>query len=620
MFYLIAAMLQTSIFWILLIIVSILVFSAGIYFLFSNKNLFEKRNSALLNASQSISELDRCDIANLESVQNSLNMSEFDLLSTAADRIVDDSARIYQGKWISDPHKLFTLDNLLTRSEFTALSVEIPIQIFTLSLLASALFWLAGFSLFDGDRTAILNLAALPVCIGLLLSLLLFFANQRQRSELTRSMNYLAETISRRLPIFEELAGTAVLIDSFVQYDREMAESVSNLSEIVQGLARNDLADRIANNVKHVMENDIAPSIKESAKNLSSLTEQLQERQEKGMSELAGIFTQQLGAKLNHELTPLFLETDHLVEELHNTSASFDVAMEALKQAREDSYSVQEQTAGVLSSLLESRRNFENDMKLSNEAINRLSDECQKMTSLYSGQVDNLSDNLKTLSSNISTLNSESSKNVEILSNDLKGLSSELSTEFGKRNEELLENLNQQHSLLLEGLNAQSDSLSTSLKLHTDSFSDKLALIMAQFEEKLNAGTMGVDEELRKHVNNLQAGNKQLVHLLEQLGEGSAAMVGDIRRLSLEMNRSAERLGQESNEIDESIKELNAKLENSISIFSEQMIKSVTEAMDSFEKAVSEIALRLSSSSSELSDSANRIANSLSQSQLKERL
>lgn len=606
------ASIQSTVFWALLFLVSLIVFAAGLYFIYNNRRLFEKKNVALLAAAQNISELDRCDIANLESVQKALNLHEFELLNSAAERIVDDAARIYQGKWISDPHKLFTLDNLLTRSEYTSLSVEIPIQLFTLSMLGSALFWIAGFSLFDASNSTVQHLAALPLILGLLLSLLLFFSGQRQRGELTRSMNYLAETISRRLPIFEELAGTAVLIDSFVQYDREMAESVSELSDIVRGLAKTELADRIADNVKEVMERDIAPSIKSSSEKLALLTDELQTRQEKGMGELAGIFTQQLGAKLNHELTPLFLETDHLVEELHNSSSSIEASMEALRQAREESYSVQEQTARSLSLLGEARKQWDEDMQKSNAALQTLSEESRKLGEHYSGQSSALGEKLDMLADRLEQSREASVEQMKLFSDTLRDHGRDLRESLDSRNEKLAQKLEEHNLALIDGMKTQGQSFAEELHKYSENFGEKLSLIMENFEEKLREGAYAAAGEIKSLVVHLQNNNKELTRLLEQLGEGSSAMVGDIRRLSLEMNRNAERLDQQSNEIEESLKELNHVLENSVERFASDMLKGVGDTLDAFEKSLSEVSLRLSSSTNELSDSAARIARSMS--------
>ncbi len=611
MFTFYAIGIQGMAYWAMLFIITLIIAVAGVYFLVSNRKLFEKKNIVLLSSAQNISELERCDIANLDAVHASLCSSDYELLHSAADRIVDDSARIYQGKWICDPHKLFTLENLLTRGEFTALSYEVPIQMLTISFLCSGVFWLIGRSLFSSEYTNVMNLAAWPLLIGLLFSLLIFFASQRQRNELKRSMNYLAEMLTRRLPIFEELAGTAVLIDSFVQYDREMVESVSVLSETVQGLVDHQLAEKVAENVRIVMEKEIAPAIQSSTQNLAALSETLQQRQEKGMSELAGLFTQQLGAKLNHELTPLFLETDHLVEELHNASSGFDLSMQALSQAREDSLHIQEQTKKALADLSESREQWSQDLRATNTSLERLGQVCEKLEGLYSGENESLGADIKQLSQSIEVWNTRSNEESNRFTEAINTYSQTLQSELGEHNRQLQDALQTQNASMLEAYQQQTDHFAEALGEQNLRFAERITDVIDRFENQLQTRVGQASEEIKTLVTQLNRENGELAKLLDNLGNGSAAMVGDIRRLSFEMNQNADRLSHQSEAIDETLTELTQKLQSVIIDFSDKMRQTVADTLQDFDQNIADISLRLSTSGAEMTDSAQRIADTL---------
>ncbi|MDO5733015.1 MAG: hypothetical protein Q4P72_04420 [Eubacteriales bacterium] len=600
--------IHNMIFWIFLLTIAVFISVAGIYYLIVNRRIFDRKNSALLEAAQSISELDRCDIANLDAIQASLNIPEFDLLSSAADRIVDDSSRLYQGKWISDPHKIFTLENLLTRSEYGSLAIEVPVQLFTLSIFASAIFWILSLSIFDTSNSSVMSASALPLLNGLIFSLLLFFTSYRQRNDLQRSMNYLAETISRRLPIFEDLAGTAVLIDSFVQYDREMAESVSILSETVHGLTHHELADLVAENVKVVMERDIAPTIQAAGQKLMSLSENLQARQENGMSELAGIFTQQLGAKLNHELTPLFLETDHLVEELHSTTNSYQDSIAALRQSREDSLSLQEQSRESLERLAEAREAWNEDMKNAHAALENLNGITENFNRIYSGESNALGQQVEHLSNEIAKLNENAREEMQNFASQMQAYTNQISEDMSRQNQSLQEGLAASNRDLIEGINSHKQLFSEEFQSYSDRFSDRLGDVIQVFEDKLNATVLSALNEMKALTENLATENRDMKQLLSEFGQGSSDMVSDILRLSQEMNRSADRMSQESNEIDESLKELNAKLETSVQTFSDSMTGSLSDSLDQLERFLGESVLRISSTSSQMLDQASRIA------------
>ena len=513
MFFSLAIQMNTIIFWGLLALVTLLISGVSIHYLVSNRRLFQRLNQSMLNASDDIRNLDRCDIANLPWVRETLDDPDFPLLGSAAEQMVEDSERLYQGKWIANPSRLFQLDNLLTRKEFTLISQEVPARVLAVSLLASALFWLLGSIIFDSRSLSVLLPASLPLIIGFGFAAMMALSNDRTRRELSRSGQYLADLLMRRLPVFEELAGTAVLIDSFVRYDREMSESVAFLSETVERLVHNELADSISENVRVVMQEDIAPSYQQAAAVLVDLASTITERQEAGMHELATDFSKNLSRTLADDLTALFQEMRVLTERFQASSNDVDMSLQALSDAAMLQQNLQERSTLVLEQLATEREQWNQEITTVRESLAQMSDMTSNLTELYSGESMNLGNRMGTLSEELSAFSVSIHEVLGGLARENHTLRSSM-TELDQHGTRLLEDLRQ-------------------LSLEMGQQSSNLARQSAQVNENLADLNMNLNESVRQFSVQLQSSVETTLNDFdESLGEVSmrlANTTGEIR-------------------------------------------------------------------------------------------
>ena len=167
-----------QIFWLLLVIVCLIIIAGSVYFLLQNRKFHTLFLQTLSSVTESISELDRCRIENLEPLRDELRSERFPLLSEVGEKLYKDSERLYQGKWIADPAPLLRRDRVLTRSQYRSASGELPIQILSVSVLATSLFLLIGLS-GSVNRTLVTQISFLPALFGAVAALLLFFQAHR---------------------------------------------------------------------------------------------------------------------------------------------------------------------------------------------------------------------------------------------------------------------------------------------------------------------------------------------------------------------------------------------------------------------------------------------------------
>ncbi len=376
-------------FWLLLALVCLIIVGFSIYYLLRNHRFRLLFMQTVSQITEVIAALDRCHIENLEPTRDALQSEKFTLLKIFGDKLLLDSDRLYQGKWIPDPTPLLTPDRVLTRSDYRSSSIEIPIQILSISVLATSIFLLVGLS-GGTDNNTILRLGFLPAILGAVFALLLFFQSYRSRQSMKRGLTHLGETITEKVPVFRELAGTAALIESFFRYDRQMSDSISVLARTVDQLTHNTLAEQLAENVRLVMEREVAPPLVTAADTLSALAEELTSRQEEGMKDLAENFAASLATSLDEQLRPFYQEISNLTQDLYEANKQTEISLQTMEAYKQQSLDIQQGLIHTMSELNQSRTAWEADLKSSSESLQNLALTSEKLATLQAGSEENL--------------------------------------------------------------------------------------------------------------------------------------------------------------------------------------------------------------------------------------
>lgn len=476
----------------LILVVVLLLVSLALHYLSKMRKAFTSIHGSLRQVARIVTDIDSCDIANLKKLSQIVNENGFDLLDSATKQLIDDSKRLYHEKWITKPSNVYNFDNLLTRQQYTLFTYEIPLQLVAVSSLLSAIFWLSGFSFLSDQSALVLGISSLPVLLGAFMALILAITVQRNHYQIQQAINYLSEVTMRRIPVFEELAGTAVLIDSFVRYDREMNESVAYLAETVDKLSRSELAKEISANVRDVMLNEIAPAYQQASNALVDLATELQTKQSQGMEVLAREFTNVVASNLNEQLSGFYKQVDNLAARLQASSTDVDLALANLAQAKADQLSLQQNTEQALQELAQARQDWQADMQRSAEAISSMAETAYNLESVYTGEQNQLADRLNNLSGELQGFAEEIN---QLLSNLVKE---------NTNTREVVENLENSNNRLLSDLH----QLSMEMTRNSD--------ILSRQSSQINDSLANLNEHLNQSINQfsyqLQAGVKNTLN------------------------------------------------------------------------------------------------------------
>lgn len=500
-------------YWLLLALVIVVIIAFSIYYLVRNHKFQLLFMQTISQITDQIAALDRCHIDNLEPTREALQNEKFPLLGAFGDKLVSDADRLYQGKWIQDPTEQLTTDRILTRADYRANSIEIPIQVLSVSVLATSVFLVFGLS--GGETNAsVIRMGFLPAMIGAVFALLLFFQSYRNRQSMTRGLTHLAETIMEKVPVFRELAGTAALIESFFRYDRQMAESISVLSSTVDELTHNELAAALANNVKIVMEEEVAPPLVKAADTLSELATELTQRQEDGMRDLADHFASSLAVSLDEQLRPFYQEISNLTQDLYEANKQTEISLGVMQEYKVQSNDIQQGLLDTIAELNVQRKNWQDDMSLSTESIHSLAETSKRLANLQSGtevgltqeisqlqvKIEELQDALIRVTQGLHLENQQGSDTVRALSESSQKTLGDLRqlTKLLVDQTDLMANQNQalykSIESLEQGLNTSVEAFSSQLLAGVDQTLDTFDEGLAEISDRLSNTTAEIND------------------------------------------------------------------------------------------------------------------------------
>lgn len=490
--------LGTIIFSALVAATVLVIILTSAHYLNKMRGVFRRLHHDLRLVSSRITEIKSCDINNLAQVSRIVAEDGFELLNSATEQLTDDAERLYQNKWITKPAHTFTFDNLLNKQQYTLFTLEIPLQLIAISMLLSAIFWLCGFSFLSGNSSLVLSLSGLPVIIACFFALLLTITVLHNKQQLHQDINYLSEVITRRVPVFEELAGTAVLVDSFVRYDREMNESVAFLAESVDKLTHHELADKVSENIRAVMSEEIAPAYQKAANALVALAEELQAKQSQGMAELAHEFTQQVGRTLNVQLEAFYRELNILIENMQKSSGDIDLAIKTIEQAKADQLELQQNTQIALEQLAVTRNTWQEDMRVNTESVHSLAETAAHLEAIYNGEQNQLNHRLEDLSNELHVFSAELAKllttlekennNTGTIVNSLENSNNRLLSEVRQLSMEMTQSadiMTRQSSQINDSLASLNENLNTSINQFSYQLQAGVKNTLNEFDESL---------------------------------------------------------------------------------------------------------------------------------------
>lgn len=481
-----------SIFWILLIAFTVIIVAVTIYTYYRNRSFHLDFTQTLVEKANNINELEYYTIDNLDEVVEILDSSEHPLLSSTAYKIKSDSDRLYQGQWISDPDNALKPEKVLDKSQYRSYTYEIIFYIFTTGVLVSIAFLLMSIS-GTGGRSSLSMVALVPFITSLISSIVLFGQIKNNRDYLTRALNHLSENIKERVPVFRELAGTAALIESFFRYDRSMSDSVARLANVVEKITSIELADKLAENVKVVMQEEVTPAIIDATTSLTAATAELDKERTTGLNKLADQYSAAVTKSMTTQLQPFYQELENMATNLFESNKYVELTLETIDKSKEESLSLQNRLTSTLESLNTANKTWSENLDSIAFNVESLSSTSDRIAKLQTGAENDLNTSLNNLRETLSGLEA----NVENLTAKVYQESTEQITRLEQTNQEndkLLNSVKELGELFTE----QADALNKhnlDISREVGQLNDGLNASVQNFTSGINSGVINILED-----------------------------------------------------------------------------------------------------------------------------
>ena len=425
---------------------------------------------------------------NLQTVRENLNDEE---IGEFLDDLSVQSERLYRGKWLPDPEPLLLQKDVFHVFKNARFNALISALLIVLGIIAAVVVLVADANLFLTAEQAVvppLIMASLiPLGAGLVTAILLSVDARNTRYVLAQTVQNFSSTLANTAPVYQDRAGVTLLISELISYGETMRQEVRSFSEIAQQLVEGEFAEGVRNAVRDVMEKEVAPPIKESSAALSNLADSLAEKQESGMQELADSFTEKTVEALQVHLAPLPQELSKINRLTDSSLAMMEESKQIMAASRDENVNLNQELHEILGLMAISRNDIANESATLSDNLKLISASSDKLTALYMGEQEGLSNQLSRLSDqlrlNTDLLNraiGETSKTME--------RSVHLTEEQSRLTESFLQRIKQQVSALEE--------MTRSIETSSLDFSEKSTDYVQRTLQDYDSGLAEVIERL----------------------------------------------------------------------------------------------------------------------------
>ena len=543
--------------WPLFVILLVLVTASGLFFWLARRRRVAALEAHYIALRQQVEALEGHSVDNGPRIAELLHASGDEALSEGFARMQADSQALYLGRWFPAGDELATLASALSPRDYRLLGAEAAQSVGIIGVLASLALTLALFI----DRTSrgfstSWPLMLLPALIGLGFALLLAVQASGTRGLLSHQLRRLASTIERRLPVYADRAGAALLVEEFSRYDREMKGSVERLQASADGLVHDDLARAVSGSIDRVLAEQVSPPLREAGQALGELATELARKQEEGMAQLADRFSAELGTTLEQRLDPLFTLIGNYAE--------------SIADARQQAQLTSESISGWLSEA----------GTLAEQSRARLEEERQSQAE-WQAQSSQL----------LSAWHEEATR--------WQGEWAERQTAAEHRQSEQRDELTAQ----LERLTGSTGQLAE-LQAGNEA---TLAQRIAEMSEALDRFT----EDNRAVIAGLGEAHERVVALVESNRSDSQKLLAEYRRLTQEIGTTATGIEKHAAELAATLARLNHELQGSVSQFTTRLQQGVDDTIREFDSGLADISLRLAHTTAEVNESVDRMQDQL---------
>lgn len=454
--------------------------------------------AALNHCEFRISQIEGCQMENLTSVRSLIQEENFPKLTETFAEFERDSQKLFHGRWTTDLRKYLTRQHLLVQSQYRRLAPDTAYQLLAFSLLSSSFFLLFSLTIGASSSISSLPFALLPALTGTLFFFLVYYRSQALNHELDLAMSKMADTASMRLPVFSELAGSAVLIDAFMQYDRRMEKSVTTLEKTVSQLLNEEMVSAVSSSIQTTLQNTVAPAIQQSHQIVAQLAHDVIQRQETGMANLAEQFTNHLTERIARRTEALFNEIDLYMNHLQNTQGELKQSLQVLDTYRQQAAGLDANINQHVHLLAQQQENLLQGLNRMAQAQEQLANTTKELNQLQTGS----GNSLATLVGNLGQQMSSFAQSMTQLTKDVRDenrLNQQTVEHLVNKQQKLLsnyENLSQNMVSNSQGMTEQgnqinkqmgqlNDQLNQSIQNFATAMNDGVKSLLEQFDEQL---------------------------------------------------------------------------------------------------------------------------------------
>ena len=309
--------------------------------------------------------------------------TEHPALQRAFERLQQDQDVLYQQRWLPDPSRELALEKLVSGTRLSALKVRPAITLLSIGLTAALIALILRFQLPITDLELASILPWVPALTGIVIAALLAIQSLATEALLRQDLAELCQVIGQRVPVFGQQTGIAQLIESFFHYDHQMVQSLDAFNATASRLAESDMANGIRRSVEQVLFETVAPALRDATTLQENLSKTLIERQEQGMAELAGRFSNALAADITAHLGPVNRELSQLAGTMSDIKNYTDFSIRAMETVRQEMLTQQKDIRAALDELVSARSQFQTNLSSLDSQIARLSDTATRLGAAY---------------------------------------------------------------------------------------------------------------------------------------------------------------------------------------------------------------------------------------------
>ncbi len=383
--------------WLVSGFVPLLLAILTLFYLLGNRLMLRKAGRLISPLIEQMNDLSGRTINNLTAVKDAFSRSPATSFNNAFESMVIQCKELYQGRWLPDPASNLHPDTLFGASRLNRLNYRAAAGLMAVGLLDALIALLMQSAIPVKIADLSLGLVLLPLVVGLAGALLAAASAHQTRQILNRWLQKLYSSLETKLPVFNDQAGLALLIDKFMVYDRQMHSSLEEFNATTKRLAESDMADGICRSIEQVLLSNVAPSIQQATTTLSNLAGELTSRQERGMQELAIRFATALSTDLAEHLQPLNKEIELMGGLMSNVKDYIEVAMRAMDTTREQSEGLLADSRQALQQMAQARNQLTADFTQVDAQIKALAAATSQMAGLFQGNEQGLSSNIDNL-------------------------------------------------------------------------------------------------------------------------------------------------------------------------------------------------------------------------------